>query len=148
MKEIVCSQCGYLGDNSPYRRLWNFDNKLLCGGCATKNYGYEEALNRLSQREGFTCDFCKEKRVIGFNTPLSNKIIGEKSKCGVCYYGSKSVECCELLSLFASHAQKNIVGEQEKKWFNDFTYRLFEALRSKSKLCDECLKFLEEKEES
>jgi hypothetical protein len=70
-----------------------------------------------------------------------------KSKCAVCNYQNKSVECCELLSLFASHAQKNIVSEEEKEWFNDFTYRLFEALRKESKLCEKCLKFLEERED-
>jgi len=121
---------------------------LLCRDCAIKTYGYEETLNRLSQEEGFTCDFCHEKRVIGFNTPLSNKVVEEnKTKCGICYYGSKSVECCEILSLFASHAKKNIIKEDEEEWFNDFTFRFFEALREKNKLCYKCLKFLEEKDE-
>ncbi|CAJ0834737.1 2264_t:CDS:2 [Entrophospora sp. SA101] len=60
---------------------------------------------------------------------------------------SKNVKCCELLSLFASHAQKNIVNSEEKEWFNDFAFRFFEALQEKDKLCDKCLKFLEEREE-
>src|SRR2546422_332584 len=93
-----CVLCGHLSDGSPYRRLFKLNNKKLCRNCAIKTYGYEETLNRLSQTEGFICDFCHEKRVIGFNTPLSNKIVEGKSKCGVCYYQSKSVECCEILS--------------------------------------------------
>jgi hypothetical protein len=110
-----CILCGYLSNDSPYRRLFKLDNKKLCRNCAIKTYGYEETLNRLSQTEGFTCDFCHEKRIIGFNTPLSNKIIEGKNKCGVCYYQSKSVECCEILSLFASQVQKNIINEEEKE---------------------------------
>jgi len=146
MKKTTCSLCGCLS-SGPYRRLFKLDNKLFCRDCAVKTYGYEETLNKLSQEEGFTCDFCHEKRVIGFNTPLSNKVIEGKTKCGICYYKSKSVECCEILSLFASQAKKNIVGGEEEEWFNDFAFRFFEALQEKNKLCGECLKFLEERDE-
>jgi len=58
-----------------------------------------------------------------------------------------SVECCEILSLFASHAKKNVINEEEEEWFNDFAFRFFEALQKKDKLCCECLTFLEEKDE-
>jgi hypothetical protein len=147
MKDKICSQCEYSSDNSPYRRLFKLDNKLLCRDCTVKIYGYEETLKRLSQEEGFTCDFCHEKRVIGFNTPLSNKIIEGKTKCGICYYQSKSVECCEILSLFASQVKKNIISKEEEEWFNDFTFRFFEALQEKNKLCYKCLAFLAERNE-
>ncbi|KLL03086.1 MAG: hypothetical protein MRECE_18c014 [Mycoplasmataceae bacterium CE_OT135] len=59
---------------------------------------------------------------------------------------SKNITCCEVLSLFASQVQKNITSAEEKEWFNDFAFRFFEALQEKDKLCDKCLKFLEERE--
>lgn len=139
-KKYICSLCNLKG-NAPYLRLFKLDDKLFCRECATKTYGYEEVLNRLSKEEGFTCDFCHEKRVIGFNTPLSNKIIDGKNKCGICYHGTKNIECCEILSLFASHAKKNIVEREEEKWFNDFAFRFFEALAKRDKLCSQCLLF-------
>ena len=136
-----CVLCGYLSDGSPYRRLFKLNNKKLCRNCAIKTYGYEETLNRLSQTEGFICDFCHEKRVIGFNTPPSNKIIDGKTKCGICYYGSKSMECCGILSIFASHAKINIDSKKEEFWFNDFACRFFQVLEKHDKLCLKCLDF-------
>src|SRR5688572_23547109 len=51
------------------------------------------------------------------------------------------VSCCQILSIFASHANLNIDSSKEEYFFNDFACRFFQVLESHDQLCPKCLEF-------
>jgi len=53
----------------------------------------------------------------------------------------KYVSCCQILSLFASHANLNIDDIEEISYFNDFACRFFKVLEKHDQLCPKCLGF-------
>lgn len=53
----------------------------------------------------------------------------------------KYTSCCQILSIFASHANFNIDDTEEESWFNDFACRFFQVLEKHDQLCPKCLNF-------
>jgi hypothetical protein len=53
----------------------------------------------------------------------------------------KYVSCCQILSLFASHANLNIDSLKEEFLFTDFACRFFKVLEKHDQLCSKCLGF-------
>jgi hypothetical protein len=53
----------------------------------------------------------------------------------------KYTSCCQILSIFASHANLNIDETEEESYFNDFACRFFQVLEKHDQLCPKCLDF-------